>query len=139
MDRLVKDELESLLRETHSIKRLGRRIINLAGFLGSDTAPDSISQQLTALSGLLIQQEAFDALLEPVLATARARGTSHLHNAELTNVLSSLEETRKALQPDSPINYSELMAWLVSAASELGILKVKRRAPTPDPANNRSA
>mgnify|MGYP003627701734 FL=1 len=105
----------------------GRRIINLAGFLGSETAPETINSQLTALSGLLIQQEAFDALLEPVLVTARSRGGNNLQATEISSVLASLEETRKALHPDSPINYSELIAWLVAAAQASNIPKPRRQ------------
>ena len=33
MDSLIKENLESLLQETSNTKRLGRRIISLAGFL----------------------------------------------------------------------------------------------------------
>lgn len=35
MNRLIKESLEQLLQDTHDTRRLGRRIINLAGFLGT--------------------------------------------------------------------------------------------------------
>ena len=72
MDKAIKESLESLLSEHQPTKRLGRRIVNLAGFLSPHEVPTSIQEQLATLSRLLIQQDAFDALLEPVQGLARA-------------------------------------------------------------------
>nr|WP_100549811.1 MULTISPECIES: hypothetical protein [unclassified Pseudomonas] len=54
MDRLIKENLESLLQETSNTKRLGRRIISLAGFLSPSEPPEHLQEQLGNLSRLLI-------------------------------------------------------------------------------------
>lgn len=126
MNRQIKENLESLLEEVHGTKRLGRRIVNLAGYLGSDGIPDQISSQLAALSKLLVQQDAFEALLQPMTINARAQHAPIQDNSILIAVMSGLEEARKQLCAHEQINYSELIAWLVSKAEERKILKTKR-------------
>lgn len=126
MNRLIKDSLELLLQDTYDTKRLGRRIINLAGFLGSTDMPEHIKDQLATLSGLLVQQEAFDALLQPVMAIARSPHLRRIDTEALTGILSELGEARRVLQLPEQINYSELAAWLVAAAETRGIVKTRR-------------
>lgn len=125
MDRLIKEYLGSLFQETSNTKRLGRRIINLAGFLSPEETPQNIKEQLTHLSRLLIQQDAFDALVEPVTLMSRA-GLAHTLDAHaLRTLLTSLEEARKQIAALEDINYAELIAWLVSLAQARKIIRVK--------------
>ena len=126
MNRLIKESLELLLQDTHDTKRLGRRIINLAGFLGSTEVPEHIKEQLATLSSLLVQQEAFDSLLQPVMAIARSQHLSGMDAAALSGMLTELGETRRTLSLQEGINYSELTAWVVAAAEQRGILRTKR-------------
>ncbi len=125
MDQLIKEHFESLLQDNSTSKRLGRRIIGLAGFLGHSETPDHIRQQLACLSRLLVRQDAFDAMLEPVLALVRSSPTpSHEPQAALA-LLNSLEEARKEILFDEEINYSELIAWLVGVAQARKLIKLK--------------
>lgn len=125
MDRLLKEMLESLLQESGNSKRLGKRIINLAGFLRSAEVPEPIRSQLNSLSRLLIQQDAFDALLEPVNLMARA-GLTQVANPEIAvPLLSSLEAVRKEISALDEINYAELIAWLVEQAQQRKLIRVK--------------
>lgn len=81
MDKIIKELLESLLQESSGTKRTGKRILNLAGFLSSGEVPEHIRQQLSSLSRLLVQQDAFDAILEPISLLARI-GLSRTLDAE---------------------------------------------------------
>jgi len=76
MDRLIKENLEAILQDIAGGKRLGRRLINLAGFL----APPHIQEQFNRLSCLMGLQDAFDARLEPVTLLSRA-GLSRMLDA----------------------------------------------------------
>ena len=57
MDRLIKENIEALLQDVSTSKRLGRRLINLAGFLCSVETPSHIQEQLNRLSRLIILQD----------------------------------------------------------------------------------
>lgn len=125
MDRQIKENLESLLLDASSSKRLGRRIINLAGFLGASESPSNIQTQLNCLSRLLILQDAFDALLEPVTLQSRAGLACVLDAQAMRSMIASLEATRLAISEVGEINYAELIAWLVGRAQARRILRVK--------------
>lgn len=125
MDRLIKENLESLLQETSNTKRLGRRIISLAGFLGAADTPEHLQEQLSNLSRLLIQQDAFDALLEPITLMSRT-GLVHTLDANvMREILASLEEARKQVSVSENINYSQLISWLVGLAVSRKIVRLK--------------
>jgi hypothetical protein len=128
MDKAIKESLESLLSEHQPTKRLGRRIVNLAGFLSPHEVPTSIQEQLATLSRLLIQQDAFDALLEPVQGLARATQFPSLEPGVLGGMLESLEEARKAVCASADVNYPLLISWLVGLAEERKIIRIKRDA-----------
>lgn len=125
MDRQIKENLEALLQDSSSSKRLGRRIINLAGFLGANEPPTSIQAQLGYLSRLLILQDSFDALLEPVTLQSRSGLPCILDAQAMHSMIASLEATRQAISEIGEINYSELIAWLVGQAQARRILRVK--------------
>jgi len=128
MDRLIKESLENLLQEAGASKRLGRRIINLAGFLGSAEPPAEIQIQLNELSRLLILQDAFDALLEPITLLSRADVSHMLDTQALVAMISSLEASRQAIADTGMINYAELITWLVCQAQSRRILRLKNPA-----------
>jgi hypothetical protein len=125
MDQLIKEHLEALLQENSSSKRLGRRIISLAGFLGPRETPDGIRKQLSYLSRLLVRQDAFDAMLDPVMALVRSSQTANIEPQAALVLLNSLEEARKGLVSDEEVNYSELIGWLVGIARSRKILRIK--------------
>ena len=125
MDKAIKESLEALLLEHQPTKRLGRRIVNLAGFLAPQEVP-SIQEQLATLSKLLIQQDAFDALLEPVQGLARAAQLPRLEPGVIGKMLESLEEARKAVCVNAEVNYPLLISWLVGLAEERKIIRIKR-------------
>ena len=126
MDKAIKESLEALLPEHQPTKRLGRRIVNLAGFLAPSEVPSSIQDQLATLSRLLIQQDAFDALLEPVQGLARATQFPGIEPGMLGKMLESLEEARKAVCANAEVNYPLLISWLVGLAEERKIIRIKR-------------
>ncbi|MEL0169660.1 MAG: hypothetical protein VW877_16180 [Pseudomonadaceae bacterium] len=126
MERLIKENLEALLQDAAGSKRLGRKIINLAGFLGPTEPPAKIQTQLNKLSRLLILQDGFDALLEPITSVSRSGSLQCLVTAELLSPLTaSLEAARQAMMAVGEINYAELIAWLVFLAQERRILRMK--------------
>lgn len=125
MDSLIKENLESLLQETSNTKRLGRRIISLAGFLNHSEPPEHLQEQLNNLSRLLIQQDAFDALLEPVTLMSRAGLTHTLDAHAMRAMLASLEEARKQIAALEDINYAQLISWLVNLAVARKIIRFK--------------
>ncbi|ENI8200876.1 TPA: hypothetical protein P8O53_003610 [Pseudomonas aeruginosa] len=125
MDRLIKENLEALLQDASGSKRLGRRIINLAGFLGAAEPPANIQAQLNCLSRLLILQDAFDALLEPVTQQSRIGLPRILDAQAMHAMIASLEATRQAIAEVGEINYAELITWLVGQAQARRILRVK--------------
>jgi len=125
MDRLIKESFESLLLESGNSKRLGRRVIALAGFLSPPQVPEGIRQQLNTLSRLLIQQDAFDALLEPVTLMARS-GTMQCLDSEVSRLMiSSLEQARKNISDIGDVNHAELIAWLAELAQARRLIRVK--------------
>ncbi|HCF3807573.1 hypothetical protein ACIUZJ_03060 [Pseudomonas aeruginosa] len=125
MDRLIKENLEALLQDASGSKRLGRRIINLAGFLGATEPPSNVQAQLNCLSRLLILQDTFDALLEPVTFQSRSGLPCMLDAQAMHTMIASLEATRQAIAEVGEINYAELIAWLVGQAQVRRILRVK--------------
>lgn len=126
MDRMIKENLGYLLQETSNSKRLGRRIISLAGFLDSAQCPEAVQRQLSSLSRLLILQDTFDSLLECVALMSRA-GMAHAADSHaLQSAAGSLEEARKQIAEMEEINYPFLVSWLVSAAEARKILRPRK-------------
>jgi hypothetical protein len=126
VDRIIKELLESLLQESSGTKRTGKRILNLAGFLSSGETPEHIRQQLNSLSRLLVQQDAFDAVLEPISLLARTGLSRPLDAEAITPLSGSLEAIRKEITSIDDVNYAELTAWLVSLAQARKIIRAKQ-------------
>lgn len=129
MDRLIKENLEALLQDVSGgSKRMGRRVINLAGFLGTTEPPSNIQSQLNCLSKLLVLQDAFDALLEPITLLSRAGMPRTLDAQAMQAMIATLEATRQAIAEAGDVNYAELIAWLVGQAQARRILRVKSQS-----------
>lgn len=125
MDRLIKECLAAILQDIAGSKRLGRRLINLAGFLGTTEPPPHIQEQFNRLSRLVVLQDAFDALLEPVTLLARAGLTRMIDAQALQVMTTSLEASRQKITELGDVNYPELIAWLVSQAQARKIVRMK--------------
>ncbi|HAG77614.1 hypothetical protein PK34_15090 [Stutzerimonas stutzeri] len=126
MDRLIRENLEYLLQETSNSKRLGRRIISLAGFLDSAQSPEAVQSQLSRLSRLLILQDTFDALLESLTLMSRANLPHGLDAQAMQSMAKSVEEARKEIADSEEINYPLLVSWLVSAAESRKIMRARK-------------
>ncbi len=125
MDQVIKEHLEALLQETSSSRRLGRRIISLAGFLSPADPPDHLRRQLAYLSRLLVRQDTFEAMLEPVMALVRSGQNTGNESRATYALLQSLEQARKEIGSDDDINYSELITWLVGIAQARKLIRIK--------------
>lgn len=89
MDRLIKENLEAILQDIAGGKRKGRRLINLAGFLGTTETPLHIQKQFNRLSPLVVLQDVFDALLEPVTLLSRT-GLSRMLDAQAPQAITAI-------------------------------------------------
>ncbi len=125
MDRLIKENLEAILQDIAGSKRLGRRLINLAGFLGTTEPPPHIQEQFNRLSRLVVLQDAFDALLEPVTLLSRAGLSRMLDVQALQAMTASLEAARQNIAELGDVNYPELISWLVAEAQARKIVRMK--------------
>ncbi|HCE7218702.1 TPA: hypothetical protein NIB21_004330 [Pseudomonas aeruginosa] len=74
---------------------------------------------------MLILQDAFDALLEPVTQQSRIGLPRILDAQAMHAMIASLEATRQAIAEVGEINYAELITWLVGQAQARRILRVK--------------
>ncbi len=126
MDRLIRENLEYLLQETSNSKRLGRRIIGLAGFLDSSQSSEQVQNQLSRLSRLLILQDTFDSLLESLTLMSRANLPHGLDAQAMQSTAKSVEEARKQIAELEEINYPLLVSWLVSVAESRKILRARK-------------
>jgi hypothetical protein len=125
MDRLIKENLEAILQDIAGSKRLGRRLINLAGFLGTTEPPPHIQEQFNRLSRLVVLQDAFDALLEPITLLSRAGLSRMLDVQALQAMTASLEAARQNIAELGDVNYPELISWLVAEAQARKIVRMK--------------
>lgn len=125
MDRLIKENLEAILQDIAGSKRLGRRLINLAGFLGTTEPPPHIQEQFNRLSRLVVLQDAFDALLEPITLLSRAGLSRMLDVQALQAMTASLEAARQNIAELGEVNYPELISWLVAEAQARKIVRMK--------------
>ncbi len=125
MDRLIKENIEALLQDVSTSKRLGRRLINLAGFLCSVETPSHIQEQLNRLSRLIILQDSFDALLAPITQLSRGEISPFFDSQVLQAMLTSLEAARQSIALVDDINYAELTTWIIQQAKKRKIIRLK--------------
>lgn len=136
MDEILSQQIEALLGTQYSTKGLGKNIVTLSGFLADYPLPEDIASQLERLSRLVVLQDQFDALLQSLnQATAHttpsrndaATGTPQPSDQWRGRILDQIESVRADINATSPINYSDLIAWLAGRARERNILRMRSR------------
>lgn len=136
MDELLSEQIESLLGTNYSIKGLNKNLLTLSGFLADSTLPDTIAPQLERLSQLAILQDLFESLMQALNHATGPASKSRLEpssNApsgaaqDLSRLLDQIEAVRAQIGACGPINYGELIAWIVSRARERNLLRQRSR------------
>lgn len=125
MDHLLIDQLESLLASNLNSKRIPGQLLILVGSLAGDDMPERISRQMTTLSRIVLLQDLFEALAQPLNNLSRNTQLfkidkdEALHGAcDMTGLLAQIEDARRQLAECEPVNYAELIAWVVGKAKE---------------------
>lgn len=125
MNRLIKENIEALLQDISTSKRMGRRLINLAGVLSDVETPSYIQEQLNRLSKLIILQDSFDALLALMSQLSRTELSYLVDTQVLKTMMSSLDIACQNISLVDDINYSELTAWVIHLAQKRKIINLK--------------
>lgn len=119
------EQLEGLLSDTSHSRRLARRLVVLAGCLAGDPMPEDMRHQLTLLSRLMVLQDMLDPLTESLSRLAYKTGyasqeptQSRDASPEFTAILGQIEEVRRQMTEIEPVNFAEIIAWIVSLARE---------------------
>lgn len=124
MDEMIVDQLESLLTEQIQGRRLGRRLLLLVGVLGEDGLPDEVAEQVRILSRLVMLQDLFDSLMEPINHAAKTPGRYAQGEApatgrvDLSPLMQQIEDTRLRIVECEQVNYAVVTAWVVAQAKE---------------------
>jgi len=130
MDELLTEHLEAVFSESIYTKRMGRRILLLVGALCEEALPDEILRQTTMLSRLVVLQDLFDALMEPVNAVARGSWRPAQDRPDtypdLAPVFAQIEETRRQIAECDTVNYAQLLAWIMARGRERKLLRKGR-------------
>lgn len=130
MDDILIEHVEALLAESIYSKRIGRRLLLLVGALSEETIPEEILQQTQTLSRLIVLQDLFDALMEPVNHVARgSRPPGQVHpnvSPDLGPAFAQIEETRRQIAACDPVNYAQILAWIMARARERKLLRKGR-------------
>lgn len=136
MEERLREQFENLIGEYGTTKTLGRQIVTLSGFMAQDTITAPITQQLANLSRQLVLQDMFDSLMQSLNNATRAlAGHRAIPRAEdaacpaldLSRLIEQIETVRRDITACEPINYSELIAWLVQQARVQKILRARGR------------
>lgn len=125
MNRLIKENIEALLQDISTSKRMGRRLINLAGVLSDVETPFYIQEQLNRLSKLIILQDSFDALLALMSQLSRTELSYLVDTQVLKTMMSSLDIACQNISLVDDINYAELTAWVIQLAQKRKIINLK--------------
>lgn len=136
MDEILSQQIEALLGTQYSTKGLGKNIITLSGFLADYPLPEDIATQLERLSRLVVLQDMFDVLLQSLNQSTASTSVSRSDASTGTppapdqwrgRILDQIESVRADISATSPINFSELIAWLAARARERNLLRVRSR------------
>ncbi|CAL95262.1 hypothetical protein [Azoarcus olearius] len=136
MEERLREQFENLIGEYGTTKTLGRQIVTLSGFMAQDTITAPIAQQLANLSRQLVLQDMFDSLMQSLNNSTRAlggqRAAPRAEDApclalDLNRLIEQIETVRRDITASEPINYSELIAWLVQQARAQKILRSRGR------------
>ncbi len=136
MDERIAEQVESLLGTHVSTRSMGRNLVTLSGFLADQGIPEETSAQLERLSRLLVLQEIFDSLVQTLGSNARYLRAPRMNadaqdqqsiTSDFANLLEKVDHLRQDIMALEPINYSVLIAWVVTRAREQKILKSRGR------------
>lgn len=123
MKEMLMEQLEGLLTDTSHSRRLARRLVVLAGCLAEDPMPEEMRHQLTSLSRLMVLQDILDPLTESLNRLAYKSGYANSEQAqmrdsspEIVAILGQIEEVRRQMAEIDPINFAEIIAWIISLA-----------------------
>jgi hypothetical protein len=130
MDDVLTEHLEAVLGESIYSKRIGRRLLVLVGALCEESMPEEILRQTQALSRLVVLQDLFEALMEPINLAARG-SRNGIPNPpgtfpDLAPAFTQIEETRRQIAECEPVNYAQLLAWVMARARERKLVRKGR-------------
>lgn len=125
MKEMLLEQLEGLLTDTSHSRRLARRLVVLAGCLAEGPIPEEMRQQLTSLSRLMVLQDILDPLVESLSRLAYKTGYASPERAQIRDsspefsaLLGQIEQVRHQMEEIDPINFAEIIAWVISLARE---------------------
>lgn len=123
MKEMLMEQLEGLLTDTSHSRRLARRLVVLAGCLADGPMPEEMQHQLTSLSRLMVLQDILDPLTESLNRMAYKIGYANSEQAqmrdpspEIVAILGQIEEVRRQMAEIDPINFAEIITWIISLA-----------------------
>ena len=124
MEQLLTEQLEWVLSGNSQGKQLARHLLILSGALADATIPENINHQMITLSRQVLLQETLDRLIDTLnllfrktlTQKADAQHVPESECAERAGLIAQIEDTRILLFQLEPINYAELIAWIVAQA-----------------------
>lgn len=124
MEHLLADQLEYLLSCNLQGKRFARHLLVLAGALADAPMPENINRQMVTLSRQVLLQETLDSLIETLNQIFRKTLPTRIEVQvvqetscpERAALIAQIEDTRHQLLQAEPLNYAELIAWIVTQA-----------------------
>lgn len=124
MEHLLADQLEYLLSCNLQGKRFARHLLILSGALADAPIPENINRQMITLSRQVLLQETLDSLIDTlnqlfrktIAPKADAQPVPESECAERAALIAQIEDTRIQLLQSEPLNYAELIAWIVAQA-----------------------
>lgn len=130
MNDLLADQIEWMLTNTTNSNRMGKQLITLVGFLADEKLPEHISQQVDALSRLVVRQDMFDALVNSLNGLSRGglpprpeKASSEQGPSDFAHLIAQIEAARLDVSATESVNYSELIAWVVHRGRQIKVLK----------------
>jgi hypothetical protein len=132
MDDLLLDQIEWLLAQSSSSARYERQIISLVGFLADEQIPESITQQVRALSKQVTLRDIFDTLVASLnsFAPNRSHVRAEIKREEtmmdLSPLIAQIEAARVDLSTCEPVCHAELIAWIMAKAKQRKIFQERR-------------
>lgn len=136
MDDMLIEQLEWLLSSNMQGNRFARHLLLMTGCFASENLPENINQQMVVLSRQVMLQDVFDTLVASL--NQFSKSTSYVKientppdamaNVDLTALFAQIEDARQQLSNCAPVNYAEIVAWVVAQAKKCKLWnKVRRR------------
>lgn len=123
MREIIDEQFDAVLSEGIYGRSSGRRLILLAGLLGTEGLSENIREQLAKLSKLILLRDMFDALLTPInarmklSASARIGADGRIESGapdDLGPLIKQLDEVRSQMAECMDVNYAEILGWVSS-------------------------